>query len=158
MIPTPCAGPTGASFHRAFSKRVLIITERLSIPLSEVAFDAIRAQGAGGQKVNKTSSAVHLRFDIHQSSLPEAVKQRLLEHRDRRISDDGIVVIKAQRLRTQEGNRQDALERLADLLRAASTPPTPRKSTRPTRGSKLRRLDDKTTRGRIKALRGRVTE
>jgi ribosome-associated protein len=136
---------------------MLTITERLSIPLHEIDFDAIRAQGAGGQKVNKASSAVHLRFDIHGSSLPEEIKQRLLDTRDRRITADGVVVIKAQRLRTQDGNRQDALARLAELLGGAASAPTQRKATRPTRSAKRRRVDDKTTRGRLKVLRAPLT-
>lgn len=135
---------------------MLTITDRLSIPLHEVDFDAIRAQGAGGQKVNKTSSAVHLRFDIHRSSLPDAMKQRLLDTRDRRITADGVIVIKAQRLRTQDGNRQDALARLVALLCSAASAPTPRKPSRPTRSAKRRRVDEKTTRGRLKVLRAPV--
>lgn len=137
---------------------MLFVTELISIPLAEIEIDAIRAQGAGGQKVNKTSSAVHLRFDIHKASLPDECRQRLLSIRDHHITADGVVVIKAQRLRTQDGNRADALERLAILIRKAASVPVPRKPTKPTRGSKIRRVDSKVTRGRIKALRGRVDE
>jgi ribosome-associated protein len=134
---------------------MLIVNERLAIPLHEIELDAVRAQGAGGQNIHKTSSAVHLRFDVRASSLPEEIKHRLLALRDQRISGDGVVVIKAQQLRSQEQNRAAALERLAEMVRAAAHRPKTRRPTRPTQGSKRRRLDEKTRRGQVKALRGR---
>ena len=123
---------------------------------SEVEISAVRAQGAGGQNVNKVSSAIHLRFDVAASSLPEAVKARLLALSDRRLSEDGVVVIKAQRHRSQELNRRDALERLNALVaRAAAVPPT-RRPTRPTLASKRRRLEAKGARAEVKAGRAKI--
>jgi ribosome-associated protein len=124
----------------------------------EVVIEAIRAQGKGGQNVNKVSNAVHLRFDIRASSLPETIKMRLLAMSDRRITADGIVVIKAQTERSLEANREDALARLRALVAAAAVVPRPRRPTKMTRSAKRRRMDSKTRRGRIKALRGRVEE
>ena len=135
---------------------MLKISNQLFIPLSEIDIQAIRAQGAGGQHVNKVASAVHLRFDIHSSSLPETYKARLLKCRDRRISKEGVVVIKAQRFRHQEKNRNDALDRLAALIQSVMKPARPRRRTRPSLSSRIRRVDAKVRRGRIKALRGKV--
>ena len=137
---------------------LLRLGNQLAIPVEEVEIKAIRAQGHGGQHVNKTSTAIHLRFDIRRSSLPDACKERLLKFADSRISDDGIVVIKAQNHRSQEKNRQEALQRLQELIRRATTVPRRRLSTRPTRSSQVRRVDSKTRRGKTKALRGKVFE
>jgi ribosome-associated protein len=124
----------------------------------EVEFNAIRAQGAGGQNVNKVSSAIHLRFDVPASSLPDEIKERLLALSDSRITLEGVIVLKAQQHRTQEMNRADALARLQQIVDGVSRPPKPRRATKPTYGSKQQRLDGKSQRSEIKNLRGKVSE
>jgi ribosome-associated protein len=137
---------------------MLTISGSVSIPINEIDISAIRAQGAGGQNVNKVSNAVHLRFDIGASSLPGPVKERLLALRDQRISSEGVVVIKAQQFRSLEKNREDAFKRLQELVARAVIVRAKRRPTRPTRGSQKRRLEGKARRGGVKALRARVRD
>jgi ribosome-associated protein len=135
---------------------MLKISEQVIIPIDEIDISAVRSQGAGGQNVNKVSTAIHLRFDIEASSLPDRYKEKLLRLNDSRISTDGVIVIKAQQFRTQQQNKEDALNRLKDLIKSVAIPPKKRFVTKPTKGSKRKRLDGKVKRGQVKASRKKV--
>lgn len=137
---------------------MLQITQRTTLSLEEISISAIRSQGAGGQNVNKVATAIHLRFDINASSLSPLYKERLLNLGDRRITKEGIIVIKAQQHRTQEQNKEDALKRLQLLIQSVTLTPPKRKPTKPSRSAHRKRIDSKTKRGKVKALRGKIVD
>ena len=139
-------------------KAEVATARKFEIPDTELDISAVRAQGAGGQNVNKVSSAIHLRFDVKASSLPEGIKERLIRLSDQRLTRDGVVVIKAQQYRSQEMNREEAIRRLHELVDSVAVLPKRRRPTKPTRSSQRKRIDSKVKRGQVKALRGRVTD
>lgn len=138
-----------------YGNSMLRISRSVQIPLTEIEIRAVRSQGSGGQNVNKVSTAIHLFFDINASSLPPLIKERLLELKDHRITDEGLVIIKSQESRSQESNREAALERLKQLIQSVLVVPRKRRATKPTKGSQEKRLKSKTLRGRTKSLRSR---
>ncbi len=137
---------------------MLTISDSLSVPLTEIDMQAIRSQGSGGQNVNKVSTAIHLRFDINASSLPGIYKERLLKLKDSRISSDGIIIIKAQRYNSQIKNKDDALNRLLEIIKTVTVQIKMRKQTKPTKASKVKRLESKAIQSRRKSLRGKVKD
>jgi ribosome-associated protein len=137
---------------------MLQITNKTAIPLSEIEISAVRSQGAGGQNVNKVATAIHLRFDINAASLSPLFKERLLNLSDRRITKDGVVIIKAQQYRTQEQNKADALQRLQEIIRQVTITAPKRKATKPSSSAQRKRMDSKTKRSQVKALRGNITD